>query len=68
MPDRGKHRALRVRTNLELAAVVQRVSRLLMDERKRQAKDLGETMVIARAVPAAGIALADPAFLPLPMR
>jgi hypothetical protein len=37
----------------ELAAVVQRISRLPMDERKKQAKDLGETMVIAHAVIAA---------------
>lgn len=34
----------------ELAAVVQRVSGLPMDERRRQSKDLGETMVIAHAV------------------
>jgi hypothetical protein len=37
----------------ELAAVVQRVSGLPIDERKRQPKDLGETMVIAHAVVAA---------------
>jgi hypothetical protein len=37
----------------ELAAVVQRVSGLPMDERRRQPKDLGETMVIAHAVVAA---------------
>jgi hypothetical protein len=37
----------------ELATVVQRVSGLPMDERKRQAKDLGEIMVIAHAVVAA---------------
>jgi hypothetical protein len=37
----------------ELAAVVQRISGLPMVERKRQAKDLGETMVIAHAVAAA---------------
>ena len=37
----------------ELAAVVQRISGSPMDERKRQAKDLGETMVIAHAVIAA---------------
>lgn len=37
----------------ELAAVVQRISGLPMDERRRQAKDLGETMVIAHAVVAA---------------
>jgi hypothetical protein len=37
----------------ELAAVVQRVSELPMDERRRQPKDLGETMVIAHAVVAA---------------
>jgi hypothetical protein len=34
----------------ELAAVIQRISGLPMGERKRQAKDLGETMVIAHAV------------------
>jgi len=34
----------------ELAAVVQRISGLPMGERKMQAKDLGETMVIAHAV------------------
>jgi len=38
---------------LELATVVQRISGLPMDERRRQAKDLGETMVIAHAVVAA---------------
>jgi hypothetical protein len=37
----------------ELAAVVQRISGLPMDERKRQSRDLGETMVIAHAVIAA---------------
>lgn len=37
----------------ELATVVQRVSGLPMDERSRQPKDLGETMVIAHAVVAA---------------
>jgi hypothetical protein len=37
----------------ELAAVIQRVSGLPMDERRRQPKDLGETMVIAHAVAAA---------------
>ncbi|HEY1668271.1 MAG TPA: PIN domain-containing protein [Trebonia sp.] len=37
----------------ELAAVVQRISGSPMDERKRQSKDLGETMVIAHAVVAA---------------
>lgn len=37
----------------ELATVVQRVSGLSMDERRRQPKDLGETMVIAHAVVAA---------------
>lgn len=37
----------------ELATVVQRVSGLPMDERRRQPKDLGETMVIAHAVVAA---------------
>jgi hypothetical protein len=37
----------------ELATVVQRISRLPMNERRRQAKDLGETMVIAHAVVAA---------------
>jgi hypothetical protein len=37
----------------ELAAVVQRVSGLPMDERRRRPKDLGETMVIAHAVVAA---------------
>lgn len=37
----------------ELAAVVQRISGLPIDQRKRQAKDLGETMVIAHAVVAA---------------
>lgn len=37
----------------ELAAVVQRISGLPIDERKRQPKDLGETMVIAHAVMAA---------------
>jgi hypothetical protein len=37
----------------ELAAVVQRISGSLIDERKRQSKDLGETMVIAHAVVAA---------------
>lgn len=40
-------------TTPELATVVQRVSGLPMDERRRQPKDLGETMVIARAVVAA---------------
>jgi hypothetical protein len=34
----------------ELATVVQRISGLPMDERRRQPKDLGETMVIAHAV------------------
>src|ERR1700722_10506499 len=37
----------------ELAVAVQRISGSPMDERKRQAKDLGETMVIAHAVIAA---------------
>ena len=37
----------------ELAAVIQRVSGIRMDERRRQPKDLGETMVIAHAVVAA---------------
>jgi hypothetical protein len=37
----------------ELATVVQRVSALPMAERRRQPKDLGETMVIAHAVVAA---------------
>jgi hypothetical protein len=37
----------------ELAAVVQRISGLPMDERRRRPKDLGETMVIAHAVVAA---------------
>jgi hypothetical protein len=37
-------------TTPELATVVQRVSGLPMDERRRQAKDLGEIMVIALAV------------------
>jgi hypothetical protein len=37
----------------ELATVVQRVSGLPMNERRRQPKDLGETMVIAHAVVAA---------------
>lgn len=37
----------------ELATVVQRVSGLPMDERRKQPKDLGETMVIAHAVVAA---------------
>src|ERR1700722_5820425 len=37
----------------ELAAVVQRVSGLPMHERRKQPKDLGETMVIAHAVVAA---------------
>jgi hypothetical protein len=37
----------------ELATVVQRVSGLPMGERRRQPKDLGETMVIAHAVVAA---------------
>jgi hypothetical protein len=37
----------------ELATVVQRVSGLPIDQRKTQAKDLGETMVIAHAVVAA---------------
>jgi len=37
----------------ELATVVQRISGLPMNERRRQAKDLGETMVIAHAVVAA---------------
>jgi hypothetical protein len=37
----------------ELAAVVQRISGLPVDERKRHPKDLGETMVIAHAVVAA---------------
>lgn len=37
----------------ELATVVQRISGLPMDERRRQPKDLGETMVIAHAVVAA---------------
>jgi hypothetical protein len=40
-------------TTPELATVVQRVSGLPMDERRRQAKDLGEIMVIAHAVVAA---------------
>src|SRR5215469_5391886 len=34
----------------ELATVIQRVSGLPMDERRRQPRDLGETMVIAHAV------------------
>lgn len=37
----------------ELATVVQRVSGLPMDERRRRPQDLGETMVIAHAVVAA---------------
>jgi hypothetical protein len=37
----------------ELATVIQRVSGLPMSERRRQPKDLGETMVIAHAVVAA---------------
>ncbi|MBE1533949.1 PIN domain-containing protein [Actinomadura algeriensis] len=37
----------------ELAAVVHRITRLPMEERLRQSKDLGETMVIAHAVVAA---------------
>lgn len=37
----------------ELATVVQRISGLPMDQRRRQSKDLGETMVIAHAVVAA---------------
>lgn len=37
----------------ELAIVVQRISGLPMGERRRQPKDLGETMVIAHAVVAA---------------
>jgi Zn-dependent peptidase ImmA (M78 family) len=37
----------------ELATVVQRISGLPMDQRRRQPKDLGETMVIAHAVVAA---------------
>ncbi len=37
----------------ELAIVVQRICGLPMDERRRQSKDLGETMVIAHAVVAA---------------
>lgn len=37
----------------ELATVVQRVSGLPLDERRRRPKDLGETMVIAHAVVAA---------------
>ena len=37
----------------ELASVVQRISGLPFNERKQQAKDLGETMVIAHAVVAA---------------
>jgi len=40
-------------TTPELAVVVQRISGLPMDERRRQPKDLGETMVIAHAVVAA---------------
>jgi hypothetical protein len=40
-------------TTPELATVVQRVGGLPMDERRRQPKDLGETMVIAHAVVAA---------------
>src|SRR5580704_13410806 len=40
-------------TTPELATVIQRVSGLPMDERRRQAKDLGEIMVIAHAVVAA---------------
>jgi hypothetical protein len=40
-------------TTPELATVVQRVSGLPMDERRRQPKDLGETMVITHAVVAA---------------
>jgi hypothetical protein len=37
----------------ELAAVVQRIGGLPIDDRKRHSKDLGETMVIAHAVTAA---------------
>ena len=37
----------------ELAAVIERISGLPIDERKAQSKDLGETMVIAHAVVAA---------------
>jgi hypothetical protein len=37
----------------ELATVVQRISGLPMNQRRRQAKDLGETMVVAHAVVAA---------------
>lgn len=37
----------------ELAAVVHRITRLLMEERLKHPKDLGETMVIAHAVVAA---------------
>ena len=37
----------------ELATVIQRISGLPMDERRRHPKDLGETMVIAHAVVAA---------------
>ena len=37
----------------ELATVVQRISGLPMDQRRRQPKDLGETMVIPHAVVAA---------------
>lgn len=37
----------------ELAVVVNRISGLPIDQRKKQAKDLGETMVIAHAVVAA---------------
>lgn len=40
-------------TTSELATVVQRISGLPMNERRRQSKDLGETMVIAHAVVAA---------------
>lgn len=40
-------------TTPELATVVQRISGLPMDERRKQPKDLGETMVIAHAVVAA---------------
>src|ERR1700678_1262624 len=40
-------------TTPELATVVQRISGLPVDERRRRSKDLGETMVIAHAVVAA---------------
>jgi hypothetical protein len=37
----------------ELAAIVGRISGLPMVDRKKRAKDLGETMVVAHAVAAA---------------